>query len=180
MLSHPPLTGPRFLPRPPCLSQVLRSSACARLACATLLFSESTVPARRPQRHKRTVGGDISTWVHLLGSDQGERVGPGGSEIWDGAKVISKEARKGGENGPGLGDKDPDGEVGRGRSPVSRDWDARFSFFKRRLPCAFSTLCPRGVLSSRPAYPEALPAPSDRARTLNLGSRGPTRLSPQM
>lgn len=52
--------------------------------------------------------------VMPIGVRPGERAGPGGSELWDGAKVISKEARRGGENGPGLGDKDPDGEAGRG------------------------------------------------------------------
>lgn len=98
-----------------------------------------------------------------------ERAGPGGSELWDGAKVVSKEARRGGENGPGLGDKDPDGKAGRGWNLASWGQDARFCFFKRRLPVPFP-LCPRdvfryrGVLSSPLAYSEALPDPLDRTR----------------
>jgi hypothetical protein len=46
-------------------------------------------------------------------------------------QVISKEARRGGENGPELGDKDPDGEAGRSWSPASQGPHARFCFFKR-------------------------------------------------
>ena len=106
--------------------------------------------------------------MRLLGSDQGERVGPGGSELWDGAKVLSKEARRGGENGPRLRDKDPDGEAGRGWSPASRDRNARFCFFKRRLLCALSSLPSRflyrDALLSPLAYPEALLVPANRTR----------------
>lgn len=49
------------------------------------------------------------------------------------SQIISKETRRGGENGLGLGDKAPDGEAeaGKGWSPESQGSDARFCSFKR-------------------------------------------------
>lgn len=57
-------------------------------------------------------------------------------------------------------------------------------FSEGACPAPFP-LCPQGVflyqgvLLSPLAYPKALPASSDRTRTLNLGSWGPIRLSPK-
>lgn len=83
-----------------------------------------------------------------MGVSVGIRPGPAGwtgrAKLWDGAKVISKEARRGGENGVGLGDKDSDGQAGRGWSRCLRVLNAAFAFLKRGLPLAFP-LCLRGV-----------------------------------
>lgn len=59
------------------------------------------------------------------------------------SQIISKETRRGGENGPVLGDKDPDGEAeaGKGLSPESQDPNACFCSFKRFLFCSFPP-CP--------------------------------------
>lgn len=73
VLSLPPHTGWRFLPRLR-LSQVL-------------CYGKLRVYPRRPQCYGSPAGGDISTWVRPLGSDQREWVGPGGSELWDRAKL---------------------------------------------------------------------------------------------
>lgn len=75
---------------------VLERVCQARVCHAPLEWALSVCP-RHPRCYRRPVGGDISTWVRLLRSNWGERVGPGGSELWAGAKVISKEARRGGE-----------------------------------------------------------------------------------
>lgn len=55
------------------------------------------------------------------------------------SQIISKETRRGGENGPVLGDKDPDGEAEawKGWSPESQGPDACFCSFKRLLFCSF-------------------------------------------
>lgn len=54
------------------------------------------------------------------------------------SQIISKETRRGGENGPVLGDKDPDGEAeaGKGWSPESQGPDACFCSFKVLLFCS--------------------------------------------
>lgn len=115
-----------------------------------------------------------------------EWVGLGGSELWDGAKVISKEARRGGKNGRGLGDKDPDGEAGRDWSLVFWGQDARFCFFKNVHPVPLTLCLPgvflyRGTLSlSHPSWP--IPGPCLRLRTghdAKFGFLGPTRFSPK-
>lgn len=61
----------------------------------------------------------------------------GRAKLWDGAKVISKEARRGWENGVGLRDKDPDGRPGEAGVRCLRVLNAFFCFLKRGLPCAF-------------------------------------------
>lgn len=55
------------------------------------------------------------------------------------SQIISKETRRGGQNGPVLGDKDPDGEAEawKGWSPESQGPDACFCSFKRLLFCSF-------------------------------------------
>lgn len=87
------------------------------------------------------------------------------------SQIISKETRRtrrGGENGPGLGDKAPDGEAeaGKGWSPESQGPDARLCFFKGLLLCPLSAL-PSSFLYSPDllslfAYPRPFRVPSDK------------------
>lgn len=81
------------------------------------------------------------------------------------SQIISKETRRGGENGPVLGDKDPDGEAeaGKGLSPESQDPNACFCTFKRFLFCSFPP-CPGAFcdLLSLFSYSRPFRMPSDR------------------
>lgn len=93
------------------------------------------------------------------------------------SQIISKETRRGGENGPGLGDKAPDGEAeaGKGWSPESQGPDARLCSFKRLLLCSFSSL-PRSfciAMTFCPYSPTPGPFVCLQTRlTLNLCTQG--------
>lgn len=124
----------------PGLSLFVCSNSSARLVCQALGRRPGLVPGARNSiegQQGETLARGYVRWDLKKASRSDRRVCAMGL-----SQIISKETRRGGENGPGLGDKAPDGEAEaeKGWSPESQGPDARLCSFKRFLLCFFSSL----------------------------------------